>query len=197
MIEKDTLIKVRNRDNGTVGYTIPDLGNLHRTFQPNEIKKLSFEELQKLSWVDGGAILLRDYLVIEDNPEAIAELIGKVEPEYNYTEKEVTVLLQSGSLDQLKDALDYAPKGVIELIKDLAVKLPLNDIAKMKAIKEKTGFNVETAIMINEETSEKIDEKTNGGRRAEPISVNGNQTQTIRRSEPITTGKYNIVSVKQ
>lgn len=197
MIEKDTLIKVRNRDNGTVGYTIPDLGNLHRTFQPNEIKKLSFEELQKLSWVDGGAILLRDYLVIEDNPEAIAELIGKVEPEYNYTEKEVTVLLQSGSLDQLKDALDYAPKGVIELIKDLAVKLPLNDIAKMKAIKEKTGFNVETAIMINEETSEKIDEKTNSGRRAEPISVNGNQTQTIRRSEPITTGKYNIVSVKQ
>lgn len=197
MIEKDTLIKVRNRDNGTVGYTIPDLGNLHRTFQPNEIKKLSFEELQKLSWVDGGAVLLRDYLVIEDNPEAIAELIGKVEPEYNYTEKEVTVLLQSGSLDQLKDALDYAPKGVIELIKDLAVKLPLNDIAKMKAIKEKTGFNVETAIMINEETSEKIDEKTNSGRRAEPISVNGNQTQTIRRSEPITTGKYNIVSVKQ
>lgn len=197
MIEKDTLIKVRNRDNGTVGYTIPDLGNLHRTFQPNEIKKLSFEELQKLSWVDGGAVLLRDYLVIEDNPEAIAELIGKVEPEYNYTEKEVTVLLQSGSLDQLKDALDYAPKGVIELIKDLAVKLPLNDIAKMKAIKEKTGFNIETAIMINEETSEKIDEKTNSGRRAEPISVNGNQTQTIRRSEPITTGKYNIVSVKQ
>lgn len=197
MIEKDTLIKVRNRDNGTVGYTIPDLGNLHRTFQPNEIKKLSFEELQKLSWVDGGAVLLRDYLVIEDNPEAITELIGKVEPEYNYTEKEVTVLLQSGSLDQLKDALDYAPKGVIELIKDLAVKLPLNDIAKMKAIKEKTGFNVETAIMINEETSEKVDEKTNSGRRAEPISVNGNQTQTIRRSEPITTGKYNIVSVKQ
>ena len=196
MIEKDTLIKVRNRDNGTVGYTIPDLGNLHRTFQPNEIKKLSFEELQKLSWVDGGAVLLRDYLVIEDNPEAVAELIGKVEPEYNYTEKEVTVLLQSGSLDQLKDALDYAPKGVIELIKDLAVKLPLNDIAKMKAIKEKTGFNVETAIMINEETSEKVDEKTNSGRRAKPVSVNGNQTETTRRSEPITTGKYNIVSVK-
>lgn len=197
MIEKDTLIKVRNRDNGTVGYTIPDLGNLHRTFQPNEIKKLSFEELQKLSWVDGGAVLLRDYLVIEDNPEAVAELIGKVEPEYNYTEKEVTVLLQSGSLDQLKDALDYAPKGVIELIKDLAVKLPLNDIAKMKAIKEKTGFNVETAIMINEETSEKVDEKTNSGRRAEPVSVNGNQTKTTRRSEPITTGKYNVVSIKQ
>ena len=32
MIEKDTLIKVINRVNGTVGYTIPDLNNLHRSF---------------------------------------------------------------------------------------------------------------------------------------------------------------------
>ena len=34
MLEKDTLIRVRNRDNGKVGYTIPDLGNLHRQFNP-------------------------------------------------------------------------------------------------------------------------------------------------------------------
>ena len=34
MIENSTLIKVKNRDNGTVGYTIPDLGNLHRNFMP-------------------------------------------------------------------------------------------------------------------------------------------------------------------
>ena len=32
MLEDKTVITVSNRDNGSVGYTIPDLGNLHRTF---------------------------------------------------------------------------------------------------------------------------------------------------------------------
>ena len=32
MLDKNTLIKVTNRDNGSVGYSIPDLGNLKRRF---------------------------------------------------------------------------------------------------------------------------------------------------------------------
>ena len=35
------LVKVQNRDNGSVGYTIPDLNNLHRTYQPNETKNIT------------------------------------------------------------------------------------------------------------------------------------------------------------
>ena len=50
MIDKNKLIEVKNRDNGRVGYTIPDLGNLHRTFQPQETKEIPFEELKKLSY---------------------------------------------------------------------------------------------------------------------------------------------------
>ena len=38
MLENNTLIKVINRDNGIVGYTIPDLNNLTRTFQKGETK---------------------------------------------------------------------------------------------------------------------------------------------------------------
>jgi hypothetical protein len=40
-------------------------------------------------------------------------------------------LLASGSLDSLLDALDFAPDGVIELIKTISVSLPLSDTQKM------------------------------------------------------------------
>ena len=108
------------------------------------------EELRKLSYIPGGDIILRDYLIIE-NEEAVAELLGEVEPEYNYTEAEVEYLLEKGTLDKLKDALDFAPSGVIDLIKDIAVKTELNDINKRDAIFKKTGFNVTNAVNFNKE----------------------------------------------
>lgn len=199
MIDKTTLIKVKNRDNGTVGYTIPDLGNLHRNFQVGETKEITMEELRKLSYLPGGYAILRDCLIIE-NKEAVAELLGEVEPEYNYTEEEVKILLTSGSHDQFMDALDFAPKGVIELIKDLAVKLKLNDVAKRQAILEKTGFNVTKAIEINAETEVVEEEDKTKTRRAAPVTGEEKTEETSgRRSAPISTAgsKYKITSIKE
>ena len=78
-------------------------------------------------------------------------LLGKVEPEYDYTPTDIKNLLLNGSLDELLDCLDFAPEGVIEIVKDLAVELPLNDVAKREAILNKTGFNVTNAIEIKKE----------------------------------------------
>jgi hypothetical protein len=153
MIDNNTMIKVTNRDNGHVGYTIPDLNNLTRTFTANETKEIPMIELRKLSYIPGGKMILRDYLVL-DNKDAIEELLNVVEPEYFYTEEDVKNLLTIGSLDALKDCLDYAPVGTIDLVKKVAVELPLNDVAKRKAILDMTGFNVDSAIMVNEETKE-------------------------------------------
>ena len=172
MIEKDRIIKVTNRDNGTVGYTIPDLGNLHRLFQPGETKNLPYEELEKLSWVSGGRAILMNCLKIDDK-EAIEELLGKVEPEYFYTEKEVKKLLKDGSLEQLEDCLDYAPEGVIELVKDIAVKEKLDGTSKREAILKATGFDVSSAIEINKDTQENAttDNKKENQRRSAPITI--------------------------
>lgn len=202
MIDKTTLIKVRNRDNGTVGYTIPDLGNLHRNFQVGETKEVTMEELRKLSYIPGGMYLLQNCFIIE-NKEAVAELLGDVEPEYSYTEEEVKLLLTSGSIDQFMDALDFAPNGVIELIKNLAVDLKLNDVAKRQAILEKTGFNVTRAIEINAETAVDMDKETSAKtRRAAPISGEEKAEEAAtpsRRSAPIsaTGSKYKITSIKE
>lgn len=153
MITNSTKVRVKNRDFGSVGYVIPDLNNLYRLFQPNEIKEITFEELFKLSQVPGGDYIINNYLII-DNEEAIETLIGGVEPEYFYTEEEIINLMKNGTVDQFEDCLNFAPKGVLDLIKNLAVSLPLNDVAKRDLILRKLNFNVATAIDLikNDET---------------------------------------------
>lgn len=190
MVEQSKLIKVRNRDNGTVGYTIPDLGNLHRNFQPGEEKTISMEELTKLSYLPGGDIILREYLIIEDK-DALAELLSDIEPEYFYTKDEIKKLLSSGTINEFLDALDFAPEGVIELIKSLSVEMELNDVAKRDAILKKTGFNVTKAIEINKETSENKNDE--GKIRRVEIEKKEESQEKTRRVDN-NNSKYNVVS---
>ena len=181
MLDDKTIITVKNRDNGHIVYRIADLNNLRREFAPGEEKKITIEELKKLSWQPGGRALIEKFLLI-DNEEAIAELLGNVEPEYYYTDKEVKELLLNGSLDALKDCIDYAPQGVKDLIKKYAVELKLNDINKRKVIKDMMGFDVDSAVMVNEETSEPetVEEKQ---RRITPMS------EKQAQAEPVSTGR--------
>lgn len=188
MLDKTTIVKVTNRDNGNVGYVIPDLGNLRRSFQPNETKELTVEEIRKLSYIRGGNYILKNCLLI-DNQELIDELFSSVEPEYYYTEEDVKKLLLEGTLDQLMDCLDFAPNGVIELIKDLAVKLEINDISKRNAIFEKTGLNINSAIDFNKESKEETAEEKTKTRRAEPVTSATETKEPVRR----TTPKYKVV----
>lgn len=194
MIEKDTLIKVKNRDSGTVGYTIPELGNLHRSFSKGETKEIPMDELRKLSYISGGKILLQNYLIVQ-NQDALKELLSDdVEPEYYYGEEEIKKLLLTGSNDQLLDCLEFAPEGVIGLVKDLAVSLKINDISKRNIILEKTGFNVTNAIAINEETIEDEGEETKSSRRSAPVTVEKSDEAPKRRVA--APQQYNVVSNK-
>jgi len=72
------------------------------------------------------------------------------EQEYFYTKEDIIRLMQEGSLDEFLDCLDFAPEGVLESIKTLSVELPLNDVAKRKAILEKLNFNVDNAVRNKE-----------------------------------------------
>lgn len=169
-MNKNTKIKVRNRSTAMVGYSIPDLNNIRRTYSANEAKEVSFEEIQKLSYKPGGVYMLQHYLVIE-NLEARDEILGNVELEYDYSEDDVRKLLLYGSLDELLDCLDFAPMGVIDMVKKIAVETELNDLRKRNAIQEKTGFNISSAILVNQETNEQEDEKAPAVRRVGSIET--------------------------
>ena len=160
-MDNNTMIGIHNRDNATIFYDIPEMNGLHRVFQPGERKEVALGELIKLSYEPGGMALLQDSLVIEDK-KAVAQILGQVEPEYDYTVEDVRKLLVEGSLDELLDCLDFAPEGVIELVKTLAVELPLNDVAKREAILTKTGFNVTNAIEIKKEVQADIEKPAAG-----------------------------------
>ena len=188
MMDRNTIIKICNRDDAAVFYDIPEMNGLHRVFQPNEVKEVTLGELIKLSYEPGGMDLLRNNFIL-NNKEAINMILGEVEPEYNYGIEEVKLLLSpQGSLDQLKDALQYGPNGVVELIKSIAVESELNDVSKRAAILEATGFDVTRAIEINHESKEEIKDATttNTGRRTAPITA---KTPQGRKANPVIIKK--------
>ena len=190
MIDKNKMVKVINKFNGTVGYDVPEMG-VHRNFYPKESKEISFEELERLSFVPGGDVILRNYLEIVDEDAIMALFNEKPEPEYHYSESDVKQLLTTGTLDQFLDCLDFAPDVIKDMIKDLAVELPLNDMAKRQAIQDKLGFDVTKAIEIKntkyDDGSEEVTETKVSGRRAAPIKTdNATAAPSGRRYKSIT-----------
>jgi hypothetical protein len=181
------MYNVKNRSAGIATYKIPELG-IRRTFQAGEVKKISAEELEKLTYRPGGMALLANFLQIME-PEAIAKVGLNPQPEYHMSEQDIIKLMQVGSLDEFLDCLDFAPPGVIDLIKKLSVSLPLSDIQKRNALKAKTGFDCDAALKHvmeeKEDSGENTILKTSNERR-----VKKEATTPERRTAP----KYNVVS---
>lgn len=150
-IDNTKEVLVKNRYKGTVGYDIPEM-HISRTFKDGGEQMIPWEELKALYQSRGGDYILENYLVITDD-EAAKELLPDLEPEYFYTKDQVIKLL-NGDLDAFLDMLDFAPKGVIDLIKDCAVDIEVNDTNKRDAILKKTGFDVTNAIKIKNTKSE-------------------------------------------
>ena len=187
------IISVTNRNAGWTGYVIPDTG-VTRNFSPRETKKIPLEELQQLQYVPGGEYILKHCFVINDTDALTALNMENMEPEYFYTETEVRTLLETGTLDQLEDCLNFAPDGVIDLIKTIAVETELPDTRKRKLISEKTGLNIDNAIMVNtvmatEEDSAPTEVKS---RKAAPINAASSTSTPTRKAEPVS--KYKVVS---
>lgn len=173
----DKIYKVKNRSAGVVIYRIPE-DNIRREFMPGETKAIPMTELEKLSYQPGGQMMMNNFLQIQ-SAEAQRELNIPVEQEYNYSEEDIVRIMQHGSLDEFLDMLDFAPQGVMDLIRQFAVSLPLNDIEKRRALKNKTGFDVNAALTHVEE--EKQEDAEAG------IAVETSAPQ--RRVKPATTGR--------
>lgn len=189
-MDKNKMYEVKNRSSSVLAYSIPDEG-IKRTFQPGETKKLSFGELEKLTYQSGGQSLINNYFLIKD-AEVIQDLNVRTEPEYYLTEPQIVDLIKNGSVDQFLDCLDFAPAGVIELVKDLSIKVPLSDYQKRQALKDKIGFDVDAALRHIEE--EKAEMKAASENDIEPASPKRRVTTEAVAPGRRTDGKYKIVS---
>ena len=190
-MDRTTKINVRNRSNSVVVYNVDDL-RVRREFMPGAVKQVPLEEIYALSQQPGGAEIIANYLFIE-SPAAVKEMSMKVEPEYYLDDKGVIALLKDGSVDELLDCLDFAPAGVLDLVQKYAIDLPLTDTRKIKAIKDKTGFDVALALKHKAELeaeAAEAGEQTESGMAVERRVKKTEQQETTGRR---TTPKYNIV----
>ena len=183
------ICNVKNRSGSHIVYNIPEEG-IRRAFAPGEVKKNSFEELEKLTYQAGGMEIITRFLQIQDN-ETLNAFNMHVEPEYHMSERDVANIIVNGSLDEFLDMLDFAPDGVMDLIKRMAISLPLNDYNKREALKKKTGLDVEAAL--RNIRAEKEDEKPSIDDSAAP-------QRRVKKEEPAgrrTTPKYNVVAKEE
>ena len=184
----DKYCNVKNRSASVVVYRIPEDG-IRRSFAPGETKKISFEELEKLTYQSGGLNILTRFLQVQSD-EAIKTFNMKVEPEYYMSEADIAKMITSGSLDAFIDTLNFAPTGVIDLIKKLSISIPLTDIEKREALKKKTGFDVGAAL--RNIRAEQEDEKPKNSIDDE-APVRRVQKETAPEGRRTTTPKYNVV----
>lgn len=164
-MDEKKIVLVTNRSGGSVGYSVPEM-MARRQFSPNETKKIPYEELVQLSYQPGGRALIYHYLLVQDEPTLREVINGTEEPEYWLTNDKIPGWINTCSLDQFVDALNFAPEGVKELIKSYAVSLPLNDVNKRENIREILDFDVDAAVKAKE--AEKQTDVAGNGRIVAP-----------------------------
>lgn len=138
-------MKVFNRSDSNITYSLPELST-RRVFALGESKELEPKEMEALWQMDGGMTIIKDYLVVDD-PEWVAQH-WDAPIEYFWKAEEVKKCLLEDDLALFQETLDYAPAGVIDLIKMLAWQLPISDLNKIEAIRQATGFDTLAAIEV-------------------------------------------------
>ncbi len=179
MVEK---CNVTNKSTGPSIYKLSS--GFRRELAAGETRMLDVSELVELVQVPGGRTMIENFLQIHD-PEVLEFLLNDdVQNEYWLTKEMIPSWMESCTLDEFKDALDFAPIGTLDLIKDYAVKLPLNDYNKRQAIKDQLNFDVDTAVeAIKVNANAAVPKQT---RRATSSSI---QKPQVKVSKPITVAK--------
>ena len=195
MINEKAIYSVKNRSASTVIYSIPEMNNLRREFRPGEIKSVTGSELIQLSYRPGGRRIIENYLLI-NNEEVLDGLNMEVEPEYKLDEAGVVKLLKDGSEDQLIDCLNFAPEGVKDLVKAVALAMPLNDLNKCKIIKDMLGYDVLFVRSTNEQIAKESGAEAAPApakkRRVASTSAAATKTTTTakRKTRKVATPEY-------
>lgn len=194
-MENNKIIKVTNRGVGSLSYTLPEL-HVQRDFTPRETKEITFEELKALSFIPGGMAVIEQNLAVKDK-EALKAINVEVEPEYFYDEDAIKRIMTTGSLDEFLDLLDFAPDGVLEIVKNLSVNMPLNDVGKRDAILEKLNFNVTKAIEIQNTKFDGGDEdgSAKAGSKSRRVAIKEEPTEEQNTSA--ATPKRRVVNIKE
>lgn len=159
-IEDTDLIKVQNLTDYPVVYH--SFTGQRRAFEGQQVMKLPAGELRQLNYTRGGRNLLQNFLAVRNRELAEELMIKDFDNEYSWDAKDVNNLLLNGSTDELEDALEFGPSGIVDSIVNRAVALRINDINKRRIIQEYTGRDINSMIDKVEQV-ERAMETSDGG----------------------------------
>lgn len=140
-------MKVYNRSDSNITYSLPEM-NIRRVFALGESKELDEKEMNALYQMDGGKTLIEEYLLVDDEEWCNKHFSEEPALEYFWKPDDIKKCLLQDELALFQETLEYAPLGVIDLIKMYAWQLPISDLNKIEAIKQATGFDVLAAIEV-------------------------------------------------
>lgn len=176
--------KVSSKYNGFLTVTMPNTGIRYIWNRINDSRELTLDQLKEMLNAPGGRSIIENKLIVHD-PAAVEALELDVEPEYYYSEKDIEALLTDGTVEQLDDALNFAPNGTKELIAETAVKIKLENRDKIALITKKTGKDINDQIKVEEE-SQKEETSVETGRKAPIFKAESSEKTPTQR-------KYKIV----
>ncbi len=189
-VADDESVVITNLLDHTTGYIVETSNGTVRRFLPAFASfKVKAEELRQLNYTLGGREILRNYIRV-GNKSLAAEFGVDVDetPEYNWTEKDVIDCLNSPDINILLDALDFAPKGIKQLIADKAVELEVSDVNKRKAISESLGVDIDGMIKNKHAYDEQEEEEKPKTTRRRTTKSTSTTTKTRRtKAEPVAT----------
>lgn len=179
IVNDTTLIPVRNMVNHKVIYVIPEE---HRrvVFEAFQQRNIRAGELRALNYTTGGSILLKNYLCVKSNDLREEFNIPSDQVEYDWTLEDIKRVLTdlSSPIEELEDALDFAPDGIREMIVDYAVTWKIPDANRRRTVSRMAGVNIDKMIEMTE---------------ALEADSNEESEQTVRRrlskSEPKKSGR--------
>lgn len=136
-------MKIKNRSNTTASYALENL-SIRRQLRPGEEIEITKAEFKELLYLRGGSTFIREYLLISQD---IAEEFDlEFEPEFWLDEAQVAALIEKGSYAQLASCLDFAPTGVLEIVKNYALKGKPLTSDKKELINSKLKINIDTML---------------------------------------------------
>lgn len=184
IVDDSVIVPVTNMVSHTVALQLSN--GLFRRFAPNATMNIAAGELRQASYNHGNLIIFQNFLRVGNKDLAEEFGIDSDEViEYNWSTNDIIKCLQEGSLEELLDALDFAPEGIVQEIVDKAVELEISDERKRKAIKDKTGADISVMISnshVYDNQDENTDNKPTQRRAAKKTT-----TSTTRRAKKTTT----------
>lgn len=181
-------IFVTNRSRGTVVYRIPHLRVERIWKKPGDVLQIPIDELIEVTMIPGGKRILEQYLMISDQEVLDLIFVDGIVPEYRYGPKEIEYLLYTGTNEEFLDTLDYAPKGVLDLILAMSIKKLPDTVVKVEAINKKFNVNLQAIRSNATPEEEHLIEEIKTQRRTAPIEITNESETAIK---PKVTYKSN------